>query len=218
MKKIEFNSDDDFKEVFYKANFMLFDQIFWTYSDDFISRYNLDLIYIGKNFFKNDKNCPVLVDLRKLSKSEKEDMYYYIGASELDAVSSLDRMKISQNIFICDNLENLKKILSEVLIVNSKEGKKLFRIYDPRVSFFLPYLLNSKKFKCHKDSILNFFNNNSWYINIFGGYVKLNDLDYSDNSIIDISVLESFRIKIRSNNDLNFLNINEFIGNSQVGI
>lgn len=213
MKCINFDSDDDFKEIFLKANFMLFDQIFWEYSEDFLNRYNVDLIYIGKNFFKNDKNCPLLIDLRKLKESEKEDMYNYICTSQIDAESSLDQMKMSQNIFICDNLEKLKELLSQILIIGNGKEKKLFRVYDPRVSFFLPYLLNYANFKPHKKNILNFFENNDWYINILGGYTRLNDFDYSENLMMDKSDLDFFRFKIRSKNNLNFLNINKFIEN-----
>lgn len=208
MKELKFNTDNDFKEVFYKANFILFDQIFWQYSEDFINRYNVDLFYIGRNYFKKKENCPILIDLRKLTKKEKEDMYNYICTTELETESPLDRMKISQNIFICDNLEELKSLLAEILILNDRKQKKLFRVYDPRVSFFLPYLFEDNKFKKHKDIILNFLKLNVWYINIFGAYVKLNDLNYDqkDNKI-ELADLVS---KIRMSN-IDYLNVFDFI-------
>lgn len=180
VNKFSFISPVDYPEdLIHDANYIYFDPTLWVGAHYELEKRSIPYHLIGLNVFDNTAETPTLIELNKLSQGIKEQLWEEIGAyKSLEAFSKFDQMSMFQNYIKSNsNLEQMKQFLADMMRIDVKKERYLFRYFDPRVVIHLNALFDvragksiaqSKLFSQWKKHI------DTWKVSIGGGFYQLN--------------------------------------------
>lgn len=197
MKIIEYMGEP--QDYFFKKDFCIFDPLLYGGITNLLEDNEIPFTSLGLNYFKKKNRCPALIQLKKLSLTQKEfifnvmvDEFEMYGDSPLDH-NSIVTVFFDSELDIVEVIENIKNMMVQ--------KNKLFRFYDSRVIMFLPiYLsLNYQNFNLFKIT-----SPNGWCFTINGGFFKLNNTNKKYKFDVNIYIELKNEIESKFKNEISF--------------